>query len=76
MSKKQPNLKSTCCNAKVKIVGNVTMYYVCCKCGNPCDVRYVQRKTWARNPVTQITPDKRDKIIEKLEKQQIKEYFD
>ena len=33
-------MKSRCCNAKVFIAGaHSTHYYVCSKCGKPCDVR-------------------------------------
>jgi len=32
------NVKSICCGAPTIIVGNTTMYYVCNKCGKPCDI--------------------------------------
>ncbi len=28
---------SDCCYAKLKIEGQVTHYYTCTKCGDPCD---------------------------------------
>jgi hypothetical protein len=32
--------KSDCCNAKVKVGGeHSTHFYICTKCGNPCDVK-------------------------------------
>jgi hypothetical protein len=61
--------KSKCCGAKVKVhtepddidkIG-CTMYYVCTKCNQPCDVISKERQTWAINPKTQIVPDKREK---------------
>jgi len=31
---------SKCCNAKVKVGGeHTTHFYVCIKCGKPCDVK-------------------------------------
>jgi hypothetical protein len=30
---------STCCNVKVLVEGNTTKYYVCSKCGNPCNIK-------------------------------------
>lgn len=28
---------SNCCHSEMKVEGNTTNYYVCLKCGNPCD---------------------------------------
>jgi hypothetical protein len=67
-------LKSNCCNAKVKVEGNVTMFYRCCKCHQPCDVHSVIRKTWTRNPSVQILKDKRRKHWDKLNKKEINHY--
>jgi len=33
-------LKSKCCNASVKVVGDVTKHYQCLVCGKPCDLNY------------------------------------
>lgn len=35
---------SKCCNWPAKVVGSVTMNYVCTKCGYPCDIGGVERK--------------------------------
>jgi hypothetical protein len=43
--------KSKCCNAKLRVCGlqsgdilhdDYTMYYVCAKCGKPCDIKKVK----------------------------------
>jgi hypothetical protein len=77
--KKKNNLKSLCCNAKVKIsmspdffgdnpknmiIG--TCYYICTKCNQACDIYSNSRKIWNRNPKTQIQKDKREKIKNKI----------
>jgi hypothetical protein len=58
-SKSKTASRSKCCNAKVKVVGNVTMYHVCTKCHQPCDTFYVERKTWEINPKTRVVPNKK-----------------
>jgi hypothetical protein len=86
MKKTKNNLKSTCCNAIVKIdmapdfIGDNpktmkigTCCYICTKCKQACDVYLKERKSWTRNPKTQIQKDKREKIKEKLTKEEIKE---
>ncbi len=74
MSKKNKNnLKSNCCNAKIKIVGKITMYYVCLKCKKPCDVHVNKRKVWIRNPKTQIVPNKNKQKSTKLTSNELKE---
>lgn len=55
-------LKSVCCNAKVKLKDKETLTYVCSKCDKSCQIYVSTRKTWKRNPATQIIPDKRKKI--------------
>jgi len=60
-SKNRPSARSMCCSAKVKIVGNVTMYHVCTKCHEVCDIFYVERKTWEINPRTRVVPNKKHK---------------
>jgi hypothetical protein len=86
MKKKKNNLKSTCCNAEIDIdmapdfIGDNpktmiigTCCYLCSKCNKPCDVYLKERKTWTRNPKTQILGDNRGKVKEKLTKKEIKE---
>jgi len=70
---KQVTERSNCCNAKVKVIGNVTLFYQCQKCHQACDIHFVQRKVWIRNPKTQITPDKREKIDRKRIEKEINE---
>lgn len=88
MTKKKNKLlipKSKCCYADIKMGGigdfregdkQVTMYYICTKCGRACDSLTVIRKTWVRNPVTKIKGDGRGKIKEKIIKKEIKEDID
>ena len=74
--------KSKCCGAKVKVCGTgdfndndriVTCHYECLKCGEICDVIYVERKTWSRKPQTQIIPNKKKAKV-KLTKQEIDKF--
>lgn len=67
------NLLSVCCNSKTVVRGNVTMYYVCLSCGQPCDVYGMERKVWAKNPSTKIIPDKRKRIKRKIIDKEIEE---
>ena len=79
MGKIKNNLKSICCNAKVRLEGiddfdkQCTIYNVCTHCNKPCDVLIKVRKTWTRNPSEQIIGDKRDKINKKVTKKEIEE---
>jgi hypothetical protein len=79
MGKIKNNLKSICCNAKVRLEGiddfdkQCTIYHVCTYCNKPCDVLIKVRKTWTRNPSEQIIGDKRDKINKKVTKKEIEE---
>ena len=69
--KKRSKIKSECCNAPIKVCEGVgdfsekdkacTLYAVCSRCGNPCDIKSTVRKVWTRNPKTQIKGDKRAK---------------
>ncbi len=59
------NTRSKCCNAKVKVVGKTTLYHICLKCKKACDVYFTIRKTWTRNPATQVQKDKREKMRKK-----------
>lgn len=45
------NGKSSCCGAPVRVDGKTTHYYVCIKCGKPCDVMPVRpaRRKGVRN---------------------------
>jgi len=84
---KKSNLKSTCCKAEIKysnfspdFIGDKsetmtvgTCSCICSKCGEPCNIMSIQRKTWTRNPITQIQKDKRQKIHKKETDKQIKE---
>ena len=83
MAKKKSNIKSTCCNAEVKIGGMedfegdkyiCTQYYICTKCKKACNVYLKDRKTWTRNPKTQILGDKRGKEKSKITKKEIEEF--
>ena len=65
--------RSKCCGAKVIVRGKTTLYYVCLSCGKPCDVYTKERRTWIRNPKTQILKDKREKEKTKLTKKEIDE---
>jgi hypothetical protein len=71
--KKQVTERSNCCNAKVKVIGNVTLFYQCQKCHQACDVHFISRRVWAINPKTQITPDKREEENNKRIKKEINE---
>lgn len=64
-------IRSKCCNSKVEVHGNLTLYHVCKKCGNACDIVFVERKVWERNPVTQVQPNKKKKSKIKLTKKEI-----
>ncbi len=33
--------KSNCCNAEIEVEGTTTMYYICSKCGKPCNATRV-----------------------------------
>ncbi len=64
-------IKSKCCNAKVKVIGKVTMYYVCLKCKKACDIIFIQRKVWTKNPNTKV--ENNNKIYNrKKSKQQLR----
>jgi len=80
------SLKSKCCKAKVKgvmsgdFIGDNpatqrigTCHYECLKCGEACDVIYVERRTWSRKPQTQIIPNKKKNQV-KLTKQEIDKF--
>lgn len=74
MAKKKSKVteRSKCCNAKVRVAGKTTLHYVCNQCQNPCEVIFVPRKTWTRNPATQIIPNAKCKAP-KLTKKEIRE---
>lgn len=74
--------KSKCCYAEIKIGGlgdfhgedrPCTIYYMCTKCGKACDVIIMPRRTWKRNPKTQIVPNKKKKKSTKLTPKELKE---
>jgi len=65
---KKITTKSKCCNAKVKVIGKVTMYYVCVKCKQACDIITIPRKIWKRSPVTKIKKSKKIYNRKKLKK--------
>lgn len=70
-SKKKTKLKSTCCDAPVKI-NDAGLF--CTKCHNPCDYTVKVRKTWEINPKTRIAPNKKQKNLDKLSKEEIERY--
>ena len=60
MKRKKSNLKSSCCNAKIKICGIgdfndrdrvCTCHYECLKCGQPCNIHLKEKKS-----STKLTP--------------------
>ena len=71
--KKKSNLRSTCCKAEIKYSEAVpdfigddknsvrTCYCICSKCGEPCNIYSVERKTWEINPKTRVVPSKKKK---------------
>jgi len=76
---------SACCRAKIRfsdpspdfigdkhpIIG--TCYCICTKCNEPCNFYVPVRKTWARNPKTQVIPNKKKKVSTKLTPAELKE---
>lgn len=86
MEKKKITERSKCCGAKVRVVMSKdffgdnpntqtigTCHYVCLKCGEPCDIYFKERRTWIRNPKTQIQKDKRQIILKKEINKEIEE---
>ena len=85
MTKRKSKLstpKSKCCYADVELGGigdfrdgdkQITMYYICTKCGRACDSIIVTRRQWQRNPATKIKGDERNKIRNKQIKKEIKD---
>lgn len=84
MTKKKSNYKSACCNAPIRLGGGVgdfseddkscTLYAICTKCNNSCDIKSQTRKTWAINPSTKIQKDERKKFKDKLTKKEVERY--
>jgi len=86
--KKKTNYKSSCCRTRVKfsdpspdfigddpkIMKIGTCYVICTKCGKACDIYVPIRKTWTRNPKTQIIPNKKKQITEKLTRKEIEKF--
>jgi hypothetical protein len=87
MKKNKSKLKSNCCNSAIRysemtpdFIGDNpkemkigTVYYICIKCGEACDIHINERKFWTRNPKTQIIGDKREKKKRKQTEKEIKE---
>ena len=87
MGKKRSKIKSECCKAEVHYsnfapdfigddphtmkIGTVSV--ICSKCNQPCNIYIPIRRTWTRNPKTQIQGDNRGKIREKEIKKEIQE---
>jgi hypothetical protein len=79
--RKKNNYKSKCCGAKVRIHSSpddidkfsCTMYHVCTNCGQACDIIILTRRTWIRNPKTQIIPNKKKKKSTKLSSKELRE---
>lgn len=71
--------KSNCCNSTIKQKCNDknettdVFYSICNKCKQPCQVHLDERKSWARNPATQIIPNKKKKSSTKLTKKELNE---
>jgi len=63
--------RSLCCGAKVIVQGGITLYNVCTKCHQACDTYGKPRRTWERNPQTQITPNKKKISKTRLTKKEI-----
>ena len=58
---------SSCCNAPVTVEGDDTHYYVCGKCGEPCDEQETpQTETTYSLPITIYTLEKTIEILETL----------
>lgn len=57
-------MKSNCCKANVIVKGDTTKYYVCSKCGKPCDII---------TNFFDLTEKEREKIINNSAKQANKE---
>jgi L-lactate utilization protein LutB len=85
--KKRSKIKSECCKAEVRysdpapdFIGDDpktmrigTVYAICTKCNQPCNIYIPIRKVWTRNPKTQVQGDKRGKIKKKEIKKEIQE---
>lgn len=83
MEKIKNKYKSKCCGAIVKVhtspdeidkVG-CTMYHICTKCGEACDVYLKERRTWNINPAEQIIPNKKKQKSTKLTPKELKEIY-
>jgi hypothetical protein len=82
MTKKRSNYKSKCCGTKVRVESSpddidkkgCTMYYVCTKCNQPCDVLTNERRTWAINPKTRIVPNKKEKNKKLFTDKELKDF--
>lgn len=69
MEKKKSKYISKCCGAKTKVCTSpdeideigCTMYTICIKCNQPCDIVIKERRTWEINPKTRIVPNKKEK---------------
>ena len=84
---KKNKIKSECCHAEVrysdfspdfigddpKVMKVGTICAICSKCNQPCNIYIPIRKTWTRNPKTQVQGDKRGKIRKKEVEKEIKE---
>lgn len=41
LENKENIFKSVCCSSNVSVVGKVTKFHVCNKCGKNCDIKYL-----------------------------------
>jgi len=87
MAKTKNKIKSSCCHASVRysdpapdFIGDNsktmqvgTCYCICSKCNQPCNMYIPIRRTWIKNPKTQIQKDKREKTKRKETNKEIKE---
>lgn len=85
--KKRNKILSKCCRAEIRYsdfapdffgddpktmqIGTVSA--ICTKCNKPCNFYIPIRRTWIRNPKTQIRGDKRNEIRQKTIKKEIEE---
>jgi L-lactate utilization protein LutB len=88
MEKKKNKIKSACCRAEIRysdftpdFIGDnpktMTIGTCCCicsKCNKSCNIYIPIRKTWTRNPKTQILEDNRKKQKKLFTDKELKEF--
>ena len=72
--------RSKCCGARVKVhissddidkIG-CTMYYICTKCKEACDIYVATRRLWAMDSHTKVLEDNRSKQRNELTKKEVR----